>query len=144
MANDPNSICDAGFNFNTCTSKYVTESELDNLLKAGSESTINLIHINSRSLQNFFSSITNLLSKTNCKFTAIGLTETWLSPVSPDIFHIEGYKFVCKSRMDKTGGGVGLFIDSAYTSQIRDDLSFMKDNIESIFIEIMQKILQIS
>ena len=107
--------------YNNCTdllnidinSAYLTESKLGNFLISGESLSMNLMHINCRSLNKNFKSITNLLSTSNCNFTAIGLSETWLTVTSSDTFSIDGYKFVCKSRIDKIGGGVGLFIDSS-------------------------------
>src|SRR5690349_4768728 len=88
---------------------YITEDKIEHFLHADNKASLNFMHINCRSLNKNFSSIINLLSRTNCTFTAIGLSETWLSPATQDIFNIDGYKFVCRSRCSKIGGGVGLF-----------------------------------
>jgi hypothetical protein len=125
--------------FNYSKSCYITENKLENFMHPDNKASLNIIHINCRSLNKNFDSITNLLYRTNCSFTAIGLCETWLSPITQDTFNIEGYQFVCRSRCNKIGGGVGLFINAAYNFQVRTDLSFMKDYIESIFVEISQE-----
>lgn len=125
--------------FNNCASTYITENKFSEFLQSENDSSFNIMHINCRSLNKNFRSITSLLSRTNCKLTAIGLSETWLNPISSNTFNIDGYKFVCRSRTEKIGGGVGLFIDDSYAYQIRNDLSFIKDYIETIFIEVAQK-----
>jgi hypothetical protein len=98
--------------FHNCKSNYMVENDLANFMSSDSKSSMNIIHINCRSLNKNFNSITNLLSRTNCKFTAIGLSETWLTPINSDTFNIDGYKFVSQSRSHKIGGGVGLYIDN--------------------------------
>ena len=137
--NDADTFQNCNDIFKKCTSNYMTENNLEKFLYCENNSSMNIMHINCRSLNKNFKSITNLLSRTSCTFTAIGLSETWLNPVSSDTFIIDGYKFVCRSRTDKIGGGVGLFIDCAYVYQIRSDLSFIKNHIETIFIEIVQE-----
>src|ERR1043165_4453794 len=98
---------------------YLTEDKLGHFLHSDNKASLNIMHINCRSLNKKFNSITNLLSRTNCTFTAIGLSETWLTPITQDMFNIDGYKFVCRSRSNKIGGGVGLFIDATYNYQVR-------------------------
>ena len=125
--------------FGNCTSNYLTEDMLDSFLCSENRSLMNIIHINCRSLCKNFNSIVNLLNRTNSKIDAMGLTETWLTPNSPDNLNIDGYNFICRSRIDKIGGGVGMFIGKEYVYQIRSDLSYIKDFIETIFVEIFQK-----
>ena len=51
-----------------------------------------------------------------------------------------GYSFVNINRKTKSGGGVGMFICSAFTYRVRNDLNLQKDDIlESIFIETCRK-----
>jgi len=69
-------------------------------------------------------------------FSAIALTEAWLTPQSQDMFIIDGYNFVVDSRSDRIGGEVGIFINSDYVFRLRSDLSRMNDFIECVFVEI--------
>jgi hypothetical protein len=76
----------------------------------------------------------NLLATTKIKPSVIAVSETWLNSNNQDIFQIDGFKFVSKSRMGlKTGGGVGLYISNDFNIVVRDDLSISDDIIESIF-----------
>ena len=97
------------------------------------------MHINCRSLNKNFKSLCNLLARCSGTLTAVGVTETWLSPNFEDNFCIDRYKFVSKSRTNKLGGGVGLFIDNQFDFHVRNDLTFMKDFLECIFVEISQQ-----
>jgi len=46
------------------------------------------------------------------KFTIpiIAVTETWTTKLTEADFPIPGYKFIAKSRENKAGGGVGLYV----------------------------------
>ena len=73
------------------------------------------------------------------KLTVIAVSETWLTDLSEDTFNLTGYSFVSKSRNNKLGGGVGLYIDCNLEYKHRLDISFINDFIECIFVEIQQK-----
>ena len=49
---------------------------------------------------------------------------------------IKGYNFVHYYRKDKTGEGVGLYLDSTLEFKTRYDLAFNDSRIESLFVEI--------
>ena len=86
-----------------------------------------------------FSNIVNLLSTLSRPLTAIALTETWLTVSNQDTYQLPGYKFVSHIRINKTGGGVGIFISNEHSYKIRPDLCRMTCDIECVFIEITQK-----
>lgn len=77
----------------------------------------------------------------NLDFSVIGISETWLNDKNSntDYINIEGYNFIHKSRDNKSGGGVGLFIRNDTNYKLRNDLSIRdSQTIESIFIEIIR------
>ena len=126
--------------FSNCNSTYLEEDSLKAFFKNSEQnSAINLMHVNCRSINKNFSSLVNLLDRVPSSLTALGVSETWLTPASSDLFNIEGYKFVSNARLDRLGGGVGLYIAKDFTFRIRNDLSVMKLYFESIFVEIVQK-----
>ena len=56
------------------------------------------------------------------------LSETWLTPFSPD-FTIPGYSFYHKCRTNKRGGGVGILVSEKMRCRLRPDLvSSMVEN----------------
>ena len=66
----------------------------------------------------------------------IGISETWINNDNESLIHLPGYSFVNINRKTKSFGGVGMFIPSALTYRVRNDLNLQKDDIiESIFIE---------
>jgi exonuclease III len=67
----------------------------------------------------------------------IGLTETWLNDNNNDNFKLEEYDYISSNRVNKKGGGVGIYVTKETKYTIRKDLRFfIEDAIESIFIEI--------
>lgn len=125
-------------NISDCVSTYLNEDKLNSFFDFDNRSSLNLMHVNCRSLSKNFTSLNCLLANIDDTLTVLGLTETWLNPVSEDNFKIDGYKFMSNSRSGRNGGGVGLFIDDNYVFRLRKDLLIMKDFIECIFVEIVQ------
>ena len=97
-----------------------------------------IIHTNIRSLSKNFDNLVIFLKLLNRNLSCIGISETWLSDISPiDTFSIPNYYFLCKSRTSRRGGGVGIYVNKTYNYKERTDLSIFDDGIfESIFVEI--------
>ena len=70
------------------------------------------------------------------KFSAIGISETWLNDSNCDLYNTDCYNFVETHRPVKTGGGVGIFIRNNTLFQIRNDLNIHNEFCESTFIKI--------
>ena len=121
---------------NSC---YLTEDKLCEFFNSDKKDSFNAIHINCRSLNKNFKALENLLTSISEKLTVIAVSETWLTELSEDTFNLLGYSFVSKSRANKLGGGVGLYIDSTLEYKLRLDISLLNDFIECIFVEIQQK-----
>ncbi len=124
-------------NYN-CNSEYLEEGKLNDFFNFNNNSSLNLIHINCRSMNKNFKSLANLLHRIDGPLTAIGVSETWLNSINEENYCISGYKFVCMSRSDKIGGGVGLFVNNNYVFNVQSEISFIKSSIECIFVEIVQ------
>jgi len=115
---------------------YVEVNKLCNLFDFTNKSAINLIHINCRSLKKNFNDILTMLNIISSPFTAIAVTETWLTPFTQHLYSIPGYTFVSQSRDDKTGGGVGIFINNRLSFTLRSDLCHTGSFIEYLFVNI--------
>ena len=118
--------------------KYIFGDEFhDNLHQNDSFS---LLHINARSLSKNIDDIHSLLTTINHKFTAIGVSETWCnSRTKIEMFNIDGYNLVQTNRVNKKGGGVGIYINNKYDYIIRSDLSNCTPEYESLFVELVSK-----
>lgn len=119
-------------------SNYIEEKELNNFFHGRNDKSISLLHVNCRSLNKNFDSLCTLLCSMSENVTAVALTETWLNASNENLFTLNGYNFVGKSRLNKIGGGVGIFLNANLNYKIRNDLSVMNEFIECIFVEITQ------
>ena len=90
------------------------------------------VHMNCRSIGKNIDSINSLLDVLNVKFSAIGVTETWLRP-NDSLCNIDGYNFKGNCREGKRGGGVGIFIRNDFDFVHRVDLDVNNDFIERNF-----------
>ena len=77
-----------------------------------------------------FDEVLHLLYTISGNLMAIALTETWLTVDTQDLYAVPGYKFVSRPRLNKIGGGVGLFIKNDYEFKICQDLHRRCDYIE--------------
>ena len=117
---------------------YFTENQFNEMLlnENYSGADFSLLHLNIRSLPRNLNSLTDLLSCLDIKFSVIGISETWLSE-SPHSTDINGFKFLHKHRLNRVGGGVGLYVSNDLEFKLREDLSISNvDIVESLFIEV--------
>ena len=70
------------------------------------------------------------------KFTAIGISKSWLKEYNFDRHVLDGYKAVHKYRSLRSGGGVSIFIQDSLEYLTREDLCHQNNSIESVFIKI--------
>lgn len=119
----------------TNPSRYITEEGLKTFFNQNCDTCIKYLHVNSRSLKKNFKEVCNLLTISH-PLTALAISETWLTDATHDIYHIPGYCFVSKFRVNKIGGGVGMYVNEGYCFKICENLCRMSSCIESIFIEL--------
>ena len=103
---------------------------------SGTEDLFSLCHLNIRSLKKNNASLDAYLSSLDIKFTAIGITETWLQDYDCDLYGFQGYHFVERHRAEQRGGGVAICITEQFVFSVRQDLSLFDPEIESLFVEI--------
>ena len=72
-------------------------------------------------------------------FLIICLTETWLNESTAPLISLPGYNFVYKNRLDKLGGGTGLFIKNDIHFISHEDYNANNDTCENLCIEIVNK-----
>jgi hypothetical protein len=124
---------------NTQNTPYINESELNDFYYSQGASSINIIHINCRSIKKNFRELVTLVDLLSRPLSIIAVTETWLNPQNEDTYSIPGYKFISSSHAEKLGGGVGIFINTDFSYKLRPDLNRMTSYIECLFIEILQQ-----
>ena len=80
-----------------------------------------------------------VLGQLRLKFPIIGISETWLN----DYYHfsdITSYNCLHKLRVNRIGGGVGVYIGDHLNYEERPDLVFPdNESSESLFVQINRK-----
>ena len=117
-------------------SKYYTENQFKSYTEVHGDELF-FLHLNIRSVNRNLENLRLLLENTNVPKTSIlGLTETWFSQSPDNLHNINGFNLVTKSRLRKRGGGVAFYIPTQYDYTVHDEMSYMNDILESLFIEI--------
>jgi hypothetical protein len=98
-----------------------------------------LMHLNIRSVSKNLSQFNSYCESLQFTFSVVGLTETWLTESTRDIYSINGYQHFSLIRAKKRGGGVSLFVKNVFNVTARKDLDVMNENIEGLFIELQEK-----
>lgn len=67
----------------------------------------------------------------------LAITETWIKDDDPYDLNFDGYNSISNHRSDRTGGGVGLYIDEKLTYQVLTEYNISNSSVfESLFVEI--------
>ncbi len=113
--------------------EYAFANEFSNI------NSFSYMTFNIQSLQSKFNQFQDMMQNlidNHCAPDVILLQEIWKIHDSA-FFQLSGYNFIFKSRRQSQGGGVGIYIKSAYRYSILDSMSIFVDHIyESLFIEI--------
>ena len=100
------------------TDNYHRCANLNN--KHGANDNFSLLHLNTRSIKKNFDSLETLLNSLNqFQFSVIGISETWLTLNSPDVFKIANYHMIHDDRKIGRGGGVALYIHNKFRYTIK-------------------------
>lgn len=76
-----------------------------------------VLHLNIRSLNKHHDELTSLISDTGCCFKITGCSETWINDKTY-ILNLEGYVLYYKSRPERAGGGVCLYVHSSMHAKV--------------------------
>jgi hypothetical protein len=129
---------DAYFPFSSLPSYYYGEGEVN--AKISTEfphPKFSILHINTRSLLRNFDKFRLMLACLQVSPSVIAITETWLNDLTSDQVNISGYTFHSNHRINKSGGGTGLYLLNTLEYKIRSDCNCSDpDSIESLFAEI--------
>ena len=135
-SNDLNCSFYHNYDTNIPSSKYVTDKQFKDIVGSLSDDTLSLLHLNIRSINKHFDELKLLLDNNKPNFPLVGLTETWLTSDSKHLFTLNDYDFIDNNRLNRTGGGVALYVPHCFDYTVCDELNIMNRYIESLFIEI--------
>ena len=119
---------------------YYNESRFTELLSKNISNTSDILfsmcHINIRSIKKNLSSFSNYLDILRFDFAFLGITETWLTPETCELYNLNQYDLYEFHRINRSGGGVGIFIKNQISFTKREDLHIFEDDLECLFIEV--------
>lgn len=119
--------------------RYSTADELSADQPNSENFEMSLLHVNCRSLVAHFQSFLTLINSFNFKIPVIAVCETWTTVANENDFSIPGYNFIVKSRQDKKGGGVGIYVLNGLEYTVRHDLDFnVEQTLETLIIELVR------
>ena len=78
------------------SSRYITEDETTLFVGTDQSSSMNIFHINCRSIKQNFNCIKNMLDAIASPLTALAITEIWLTSVAVEIYNLPEYNLVTK------------------------------------------------
>lgn len=119
--------------------QYVDMSILKSFSSTCMQNSINIMHINCRSLNKNIDSIQNLLHVMNNRLLALAVTQTWLTLVNQDLVSTPGYNFISQQRFGKSGRSIRIFVNCDFDRHTRNDLCKNDPNIEALFVDLPQK-----
>ena len=111
-------------------SKYFDIFSYNNFLKSQNLSSLNIIHLNSRSLPKNYDNIVSLFNSLHSQPDIIAVTETWLTDTNKHLFDFPGYHSYHLIRKTRPHGDVSIFISETLHSQQIEDLTLVNDQIE--------------
>lgn len=96
---------------------------------------LSIAHLNVRSLLGDYDNFLDFFQSN--LYNIFCVTETWLQDCL-DIPNIPGYDFfrVDRTRNQGRGGGIGMFVSDSMKSTLLSSISYVNDNIESIWINL--------
>lgn len=113
-----------------CSCDFYSECTLNNkLIKIPNVNSTNLSlsHLNIHSLPAHTDELKNLFASIDCKFSVVGISETWLFDSYTNV-DFDGYNFIQNCRHGWAEGGVGLYLDNSMAFEMRYD--FFLDSLE--------------
>ena len=111
-------------------SKYFDIFSYNNFLKSQNLSSLNIIHLHSRSLPKNYDNIVSHFNSLHSQPDIITVTETWLTDTNKHLFDFPGYHSCHLIRKKRPHEGVSIFISVTLHSQQIGDLTLVNDQIE--------------
>ena len=99
-----------------------------------SKNDLSIMQINTRGLLNKLDHLREIINYSDPD--VVLLCETWLNARTIDLVELKGYKLVCKNRVDRIGGGVGILLKRELRTRCRDDLCVETQHLKHIVVEL--------
>lgn len=118
-------------------SNYYLEDQFNDFINQHNlQYNLKIIHLNIHSYNKNNSDFLTFINNLEAHFDIIALTETWTSPITQDGLKYPGYDTFAKSRTVGNGGGLALFTDHEFSSQVLDLKFCPTSPVEVLFVNI--------
>jgi exonuclease III len=98
-----------------------------------------VLHINIRSISRNFNELLSFIQKQNIIYHVILITETWLTELDGDLYHIPSYSHISVSRVNKRGGGIRLYYLDEFVVNPCNLISGIFESHEALFVKLSLK-----
>ena len=125
-------------------SPYFSVENLKTLSDQLNGDKFSILHLNIRSLNKNIDSLRDFLASLKDKFSVIVLTESWCDETANknSLFDLENYNSVHKTRKNKKGGGICIYINKSIHFKVINDVDLFNDEIEPASVEIVNNNLK--
>lgn len=114
---------------------YYTNNQFD--VSFRNENAISIVYFNAGSMYRNFEHITDDLKKFRNTFTAITITETWITMERGTDSDMDGYEFKYINRKNKRSRGVALYIRNTFQFDVTENMTTTNDDVmECLTVEI--------
>ena len=111
--------------------RYYSRNLFRNVFAKASPLEFRLLHVNTRSMNKNFDSLSRLVDGLDLSNCFLGISETWWTDVSPlCLYSIEDHHLITSSRGN--GGGVALYVPTKFTLTKMERVCKVNIDIESI------------
>ena len=104
----------------------------------GSASSLNVIHLNVRSLRSKCDELLCTIQSTGVNFSVIVLSETWLRTEN-ELMDIPGYYAFHSIRQNRLGGGVSILVSNSLSAELVPSLTLNNNIFETCGIRLSHK-----
>ena len=118
-------------------SHYSTSNDFKNNFQCFSKDSFSIFHLNIRNMNKSFVSFKEYCLTINFKFSIACFSETRVDAISfikNSNFQLSGHKILHKTRKNRKGGGICVFVREYLSFKLREDLSINCDVFQSLSI----------
>ena len=105
------------------------------------EKAFSICHLNIRSLSTNIDKLKEFLASLNGSFRVVVVTETWCDETANknSLLEIPNYSALHKTRKNRKGGGICIYIHKSLKFNLRDDIDIFNESVETLSVEILNK-----
>ena len=125
-------------------SPYFSVENFKTVSKQLNGDKFSILHLNIRSLNKNIDNLRDFLASVKGKFSVIVLAESWCDEAAnkTSLLDLENYNSVHKTRKNKKGGGICIYIHKSIHFKVRNDVVYSMMKLETASVEIVSNNLK--